>query len=256
MAVFREKPHTSLVETKSSMSDTDGMSADYIFTDPPFGANLNYSELSYLWEAWLGASTNNKHEAIENKIQGKGLNDYRQLMTTCFKESYRVLKPGGWMTVEFSNTKASVWNSIQTALSDAGFVIANVSALDKQQGSFKAVTTPTAVKQDLVISTYKPNGGFEERFKLSAGTEKGIWEFVRTHLKQLPIFKSKQGRIEVIAERQNYLLFDRMVAFHLQRGVMVPCLPPSFTPVSNSASLCVTRCIFYPNRWTNTTKNA
>ena len=90
------------------------------------------------------------------------------------------------MTVEFSNTKASVWNSIQTALSDAGFVIANVSALDKQQGSFKAVTTPTAVKQDLVISAYKPNGGFEERFELSAGAEKGIWEFVRTHLKTTP----------------------------------------------------------------------
>ena len=201
---------------------------DYIFIDPPFGANLNYSELNSIWESWLKVHTNNKTEAIENKIQGKGPNEYRQLMTVCFKECYRVLNPGGWMTVEFSNTKASVWNSIQTALSDAGFVIANVSALDKQQGSFKAVTTPTAVKQDLVISTYKPNGGFEGRFKLGAGTEKGVWEFVRTHLKQLPIFLSKQGRIEVVAERQNYLLFDRMVAFHIQRGVMVPLSASEF----------------------------
>ena len=86
-------------------------------------------------------------------------------MTACFREAYRVLKPGHWMTVEFSNTKASVWNSIQTALGEAGFIIANVSMLDKQQHSFKAVTTPTAVKQDLIISAYKPNGGFEERFK-------------------------------------------------------------------------------------------
>ncbi len=227
VSVFRKKPHSSLVETKSS-TDSDGISADYIFTDPPFGANLNYSELSSLWEAWLGTSTNNKHEAIENKIQRKGPNEYRQLMTACFKEAYRVLKPGRWMTVEFSNTKAAVWNSIQTALSDAGFVIANVSALDKQQGSFKAVTTPTAVRQDLVISAYKPNGGFEERFELSAGAEKGIWEFVQTHLKQLPIFKSTNGRIEVVAERQNYLLFDRMVAFHVQRGVMVPLSAAEF----------------------------
>ena len=203
-------------------------SLDYIFIDPPFGANLNYSELNSIWESWLKVSTNNKTEAIENKIQRKGPNEYRQLMTACFKECCRILKPGGWMTVEFSNTKASVWNSIQTALSDAGFVIANVSALDKQQGSFKAVTTPTAVKQDLVISTYKPNGGFEERFDLSAGTEKGVWEFVRTHLKQLPIFKSGNGRIEVVAERQNYLLFDRMVAFHVQRGVTFPLSASEF----------------------------
>ena len=221
IAAFRAKSHSSLVETKSA-SDLDDLSADYIFTDPPFGANLNYSELSSLWETWLKTSTNNQHEAIESDIQGKGPNEYRQLMTACFKECYRVLKAGGWMTVEFSNTRASVWNSIQTALTDSGFIIANVSALDKQQGSFKAVTTPTAVKQDLVISTYKPNGGLEERFKLKSGTEDGVWEFIRTHLKQLPVFKSSSGRMEIIAERQNYLLFDRMVAFHVQRGETVP----------------------------------
>ena len=43
--------------------------------------------------------------------------------------------------------------------------------------------TPTAVKQDLVISAYKPNGGLEERFKLTAGTENGVWDFVRTHMR-------------------------------------------------------------------------
>ena len=87
------------------------------------------------------------------------------------------------MTVEFSNTKASVWNSIQNALAEAGFIVGNVSALDKKQGSFKAVTTPTAVKQDLVISAYKPNDGFEERFEKEAQTEEGVWDFVRNHLK-------------------------------------------------------------------------
>ena len=217
--------------TTSCQSSTDlwsDGSFDYVFVDPPFGANINYSELNFLWEPWLNVITNNEHEAIENNIQGKGLDDYRHLMLIGFTETYRLLKPGGWMTVEFSNTKASVWNSIQTALSDAGFVIANVSALDKQQGSFKAVTTPTAVKQDLVISAYKPNGGFEKRFELSAGTEKGIWEFVRTHLKQLPIFKLGNGRIEIVAERQNHLLFERMVAFHVQRGVTFPLSAAEF----------------------------
>ena len=48
-------------------------------------------------------------------------------------------------------------NSIQEAMQKAGFIIANVAALDKKQGSFKAVTSTTAVKQDLVISAYKPS---------------------------------------------------------------------------------------------------
>jgi len=202
--------------------------ADYIFTDPPFGGNLMYSELNFLWEAWLKVFTNNKPEAIENKVQSKGLPEYQRLMTECFKEYYRVLKPGRWMTVEFHNSKNSVWNSIQEALQHAGFVIADVRTLDKQQGTFKQVSSGGAVKQDLIISAYKPNGGLEERFKLSAGTEEGVWDFVRTHLKQLPVFVSKDGQAEVIAERQNYLLFDRMVAFHVQRGVTVPMSAAEF----------------------------
>ena len=181
-------------------------SVDYIFTDPPFGGNLMYSELNFLWEAWLKVFTNNKPEAIENKVQGKGLAEYQKLMTECFNEYYRVLKPGRWMTVEFHNSKNSVWNSIQEALQTAGFVIADVRTLDKQQGSFKQVTSASAVKQDLIISCYKPNGGLEERFKLEAGTEEGVWDFIRTHMKQLPVFVSKDGQAEIVVERQNYLL--------------------------------------------------
>jgi hypothetical protein len=56
----------------------------------------------------------------------------------------------------------------------------------------------------------------------------GVWDFVRTHLKHLPVFVAKNGQAEVIAERQNYLLFDRMVAFHVQRGVTVPLSAAEF----------------------------
>lgn len=193
MIGFRIKDVTSYLSKRDSLtrqivftSSSEKMlmpdnSLDYFFFDPPFGANINYSELNSLWEAWLKVLTNNKSEAVENKAQGKDLNDYRQLMAGCYSEAYRLLKPGRWFTVEFSNTNASVWNSIQSALTDSGFIVANVSALDKQQGSFKAVTTPTAVKQDLVISAYKPNDGFEERFEQEAQSEEGVWDFVRTH---------------------------------------------------------------------------
>jgi hypothetical protein len=131
-------------------------------------------------------------------------------------------KPGRWMTVEFSNTQASVWNAIQIALQDAGFVVANVSALDKQQGSFRAVTTTTAVKQDLVISAYKPNGGLEDRFSTQGGGEESVWDFVRTHLNYLPVVKVKNGELEFIAERDPRIIFDRMVAWFIQHNVPVP----------------------------------
>ncbi|MGI9861910.1 DNA methyltransferase [Moorella naiadis] len=215
---------SSLVESLSA-SHTSLKRAcvtDYIFVDPPFGGNLMYSELNFLWEAWLRVFTNNRLEAVENKVQGKGLAEYRDLMTSCFRGYYRMLKPGRWMTVVFHNSKNSVWNAIQEALQDAGFVVADVRTLDKKQGTFKQVTSGGAVKQDLVISAYKPNGGLEERFKLEAGTEEGVWDFVRTHLRQLPVFTAQSDQAQVIVERTNYLLYDRMVAFHVRRNVMVP----------------------------------
>lgn len=198
-------------------------SVDYVFVDPPFGSNIMYSELNFVWESWLRVRTNNVPEAIENRSQRKGSIEYRELMTKCFSEAYRVLKPGRWMTVEFSNTKAAVWNSIQTALSDAGFIVANVSALDKQQGSFNAVNNTTSVKQDLVISAYKPNGGFEARFGRSAETEEGVWEFVRTHLKYLPVVKvDSESSVVPIAERDPRILYDQMVAYFVRKGYLVP----------------------------------
>ncbi|NLE24848.1 MAG: site-specific DNA-methyltransferase, partial [Clostridiaceae bacterium] len=194
---------------------------DYIFTDPPFGENIYYADLNYLVESWHRVITNAVPEAIVDRFKKKGLPEYQSLMTQCFKEYYRVLKPGRWMTVVFHNSRNAVWNAIQEGMQAAGFVVADVRTLDKQQGSYRQVIS-TAVKQDLVISAYRPNGGLEERFLLEAGTEDGVWDFIRTHLKQLPVFVSKDGHAEVIAERQNYMLFDRMVAFHVQRGVMVP----------------------------------
>ena len=203
-------------------------SQDYIFLDPPFGANINYSELNFIWESWLGVTTDNKPEAIENEVQNKGIAEYRSLMKACFAEAYRVLKPGRWLTVEFSNTSASVWNSIQTTLSDVGFVVANVSSLDKKQGSFKAVTTPTAVKQDLVISAYKPDADFEKRFKDEVATEDGVWDFIRAHLEKLPVSKMKSGMLQVVPERDPRILFDKVVAYYFRNGFPVPISAKEF----------------------------
>jgi hypothetical protein len=167
-------------------------------------------------------------EAIENKPHGKSLADYHRLMRACLAECYRVLKPGRWITVEFSNTQAAVWNSIQSALGEVGFVVANVSVLEKEHKGYRAVTTPTAVKQDLVISAYKPNGGLEERFARRGKTEEGVWDFVRTHLGNLPVVKSRGGQIELVVERDPRILYDRMVAFYVGHATSVPISSSEF----------------------------
>jgi DNA modification methylase len=215
-------------QTAQSFYQIPESSIDYIFTDPPFGANLMYSELNVLWESWLKILTNNCKESIVNSVQKKGIADYQQLMTDAFLEYNRVLKPGRWMTVEFSNSKASVWNAIQEAIQKAGFVIASVAALDKKQGSFKAVTSTTAVKQDLVISAYKPKVEHVRKMKEHPNTSESSWTFVRQHLEQLPVFIGLKGEASSIAERTPRILFDRMIAYHVQNGLPVPISSAEF----------------------------
>lgn len=221
--------HSTFTSTQSAqVLNLPGNSVDYAFIDPPFGSNIMYSELNFLWESWLGVRTNTTSETIECKAQSKSLTDYRKLMQEALHQAYRVLKPGRWVTVEFSNTQSSVWNAIQTALQEAGFIVANVAALDKQKGSFKAITTSTAVKQDLVISAYKPNGGLEERFQSQGASEASVWDFVKTHLGQLPVTHANGNQLEFLVERDPRILFDRMVAWFVRHECPVPLSTQEF----------------------------
>jgi DNA modification methylase len=196
----------------TSLSNIPANSIDYIFTDPPFGENIMYSELNLLWENWLKVKTDNTNEAIINKTQDKDLGAYSILMEYAFKEYYRVLKPNRWITIVFHNSKSSVWNAIQHGIIKAGFVIAQVSTLDKKQNSFKQYTSIGAVKNDLVISAYKPSKSFEEGFLKNGGEGLEI-DFIHEFLHQQPIRPS--------IERTDKMLYSKMLSYYIQHGYEV-----------------------------------
>lgn len=204
-------------------------SIDFIFTDPPFGENIYYSDLNLFAEAWHRVYTDASVENIIDRVREKDITHYELAMQRAFTEMFRVLKPGRWMTVVFSNSKAAVWNAIQVSLQQAGFIVAEVTSLDKTQGSFKQVTSTTAVKQDLVVSCYKPNGGLEDRFEKRGLTDDTAWDFVQTHLKNLAVVKhGKNGSIEAIAERDSRRIFDRMIAWFVRHNTPVPISSTEF----------------------------
>ena len=210
------------VNSATAISNLASSSIDYIFTDPPFGANIMYSELSSIWEGWIKVQTNTKEEAIINNVQGKTLLEYQALMNRSFKEYFRVLKPGKWLTIEFSNTSASVWNSIQNALQGVGFVVVNVAALDKKQGSFKAVTTTTAVKQDLVITCYKPTDELINKFEQSTDKSVNAMDFIEELLYHLPVHLEKNNSTTAVIERSPKILYDRLISYYVQHGYAIP----------------------------------
>jgi DNA modification methylase len=156
----------------------DDHSIDYVFIDPPFGDNIQYSEVNFINEAWLGLSTDVKNEAIVSQHQQKTDHDYSRLLYEAFREIDRILKPSKFITIAFHSAKAKDWHSISSAWDKAGFAVVNASVLNKEQGSLKQVTTYTAVKGDsLILLTRKSD--FEQE---SSEPVSDVWRYVRNKI--------------------------------------------------------------------------
>jgi hypothetical protein len=220
----RHDPRHIIISTQSAAAETlPEASVDYVWIDPPFGKSLMYAELNQIWEWWLGIHTNDDHEAVLDVHRGKNLQAYTALMTRCLAQAYRALKPGRWMTIAFHNSQSAVWNAIQEAVRRAGFVLADVSILDKKLLTYKQSQQGLA-RVDLALSAYKPSSLEATDSRPGKSNSRAAWRFVRRHLGRLPL--PQNG--ETVPERTRHILFDRMVAHHLRRGVAVPLSAPEF----------------------------
>lgn len=141
----------------TDLADLPDSSVDLVFTDPPFGSNINYSEMNLLWESWLNRFTDSTEEAIVNKVQGKSLEDYENLMAKSLKEAFRVLRPDHWMLMVFMNSSAKVWSALERSIGSAGFVLVKADIFDKQHGTFKHFVSPNTAGADLVLHCIKPS---------------------------------------------------------------------------------------------------
>ena len=208
------------IGTATNLSNLNMNTIDYVFVDPPFGANIMYSELNQLTESWLKLKTNNNKEAIENKSQNKSKLDYQFLMLESFKELHRVLKPGKYMTVQFSNTSAAVWNTIQNSINQAGFYILNVITNDNKRGGLHAMLGPTAVKQNLIINCFKPSSkALKEEATFNESSVIDLTSEILDHLPRVVL--RENGRINIY-ERTHKILYDKLLSYYVSKGLPVP----------------------------------
>jgi len=103
-------------------------SIDYIYTDPPYGGNIAYLDLSTMWNAWLFPEIYENHKIDELKqaevIEGGDLektqDDYIQLFAKSFEEMGKVLKKDGWLSCVFAHKKLEFWNTIVESCEENG----------------------------------------------------------------------------------------------------------------------------------------
>jgi len=190
-------------------------SIDFIFTDPPFGANINYSEMNILWESWLGEFTESDSEAIMSKTQGKALPEYQELMTSSLKESYRVLRPDHWMVLVFMNSSEKVWDSLRNSIHDAGFSIEKVNIFDKQHGTFKQFVNENTTGADLMIHCRKSTSEVLSD-KPSHSEIKSVADFIQDEDGHIPVLTFMHVKRK--AEIDFRTLYSRYISKAMSEG--------------------------------------
>jgi hypothetical protein len=113
-------------------------SLDLVITDPPFGDLLQYSELADFFYVWLRLVLKNKYpeifsteytpkslEAVANKFREPEDPDgfYQHLLTGCWREAHRILKPSGILAFTFHHSEDEPWVAVLESLFDAGYYL-------------------------------------------------------------------------------------------------------------------------------------
>lgn len=113
-------------------------SLDLVITDPPFGGLLHYSELADFFHVWMRLPLKEKYpeafetehtpkamEAVANRAREPEDPDgfYQRLLTACWAEAHRALKPSGMLAFTFHHSEDAPWISVLESLFDAGFYL-------------------------------------------------------------------------------------------------------------------------------------
>jgi len=135
------------LELMKTMADHYGPCVDYIFTDPPYDASVQYGELAYLWVAWLKKDRGYvdrilTKEIVRNDRQQKNFDVYHALLRNAFNRMHSVLKPNAYLTLTFHNPTFKVRNATIYAGVMAGFNLEKIHHQPLGQVSAKAMLQP------------------------------------------------------------------------------------------------------------------
>lgn len=158
----------SKIYNKSSlkMSEIKNGSVDYLITDPPYGDTIQYSELSYIWNCWLGKEFDIEKEVIINPVQNKGVNEYYNQLVSFINEVGRVLKKDAYFTLAFQNKDLKIWISLAELIRDRGMELVDISSFDTFGSPYNKNWAKFSPKSDFYvtfINRQKESESFNQR---------------------------------------------------------------------------------------------
>jgi 16S rRNA G966 N2-methylase RsmD len=178
---------------------------DYVFTDPPYDASIQYGKLSYLWNAWLKEDFRYTeriaaHEVVRNERQKKSFQVYHALLNSSFQGFYKVLRPERFLTLTFHNPTFMVRNATVRVGVFAGFDYEHIHHQPLGQVSAKAMLQPFGSAQ----------GDFYLRFAKTARAVRQMEEINEERFRRIVLDTCKEV-IAIRAEPTPYTILINQV---------------------------------------------
>ncbi|MCK4325101.1 MAG: hypothetical protein KAW89_11255, partial [Armatimonadetes bacterium] len=132
-------------------------SVQYIYADPPYGANIQYVGLSTMWHAWLGHPTNDvllEREIVEGGDLDKDDMEYMALLADTFPEMHRVLAWDRYLSFVFAHKRIAFWDTIIKAAEAAGFQYVNTVVQPTKRPSYHKINNPLKVLSGQLIINF------------------------------------------------------------------------------------------------------
>jgi adenine-specific DNA methylase len=159
--------------------DLDSKSVEAAVIDPPYYDNVMYAELSDFFYVWMrrylddvfpsfftDQLTNKDDEAVANPSKFDDIaggssskselanRDYESKMSNIFDEVNRVLTDDGIFTLMFTHKKTEAWDTLTTALINAGFVIKSSHPINTE-GHRLSQTGKNSADSTILLSSEK-----------------------------------------------------------------------------------------------------
>ena len=137
-SISNANPPSLSCSSASDLAHIESNTIDLIVTDPPFGGLLHYAELADYFYVWMRLILLNRYpslfspdytpktlEVVANRARHPDGPDafYARLLTECWREGYRILKPGGLLAFTFHHSEDEPWVRVLESLFAAGFYL-------------------------------------------------------------------------------------------------------------------------------------
>lgn len=246
ISVYRDEKisldHHSRIECGDA-KDLAQKGAELVITDPPYGGNVNYSELSDFFYVWLGLILGKQYacfspeispkvdEIVENPTRGKSAQDYKLELTEVWKRCHACLVEDGLMVFTFHHRESSTWVDLLESLCNSDFVIEAIYPIHGESESSLHLMNTQATAYDLVHVCRK-RGNQSSKKRSWAGVRQEIRRKAREEIRLIE--SGRYGATQLSDADINIILIGKCLELYSKHYGNIVDYKDEVVPLSNA----------------------